>query len=88
MRRARCLTGALLSLTALHLSAAAPLAPEVRPLVGRHLGKHIPGQPRVFESYQELLAGKLCDALVISTPNFSHIAVLPPRAPQAMSLVW
>ena len=36
----------------------------------------IPGQPRVFESYQELLAGKLCDALVISTPNFSHIAVL------------
>ena len=39
MGRARYLTGALLSLTALHLSAAAPLAPEVRPFVGRHLGE-------------------------------------------------
>ena len=39
MGRARGLAGALLSLAALHLSAAAPLAPEVRPLVGRHAGE-------------------------------------------------
>jgi myo-inositol 2-dehydrogenase/D-chiro-inositol 1-dehydrogenase len=36
----------------------------------------LPGQPRVFENYAELLAADLCDALVVSTPNFSHIDVL------------
>ena len=36
----------------------------------------LPGQPRVFESYPELLAADVCDALVIATPNFTHIDVL------------
>ena len=36
----------------------------------------LPGQPRVFGNYQEMLAGNLCDALVISTPNFTHIDIL------------
>ena len=36
----------------------------------------LPGQARVFESYPELLAADLCDALVIATPNFTHIDVL------------
>ena len=35
-----------------------------------------PGQPRVFEDYRELLASNAFDALVISTPNFTHAGVL------------
>ncbi|MBC7707541.1 MAG: Gfo/Idh/MocA family oxidoreductase [Rhodoferax sp.] len=36
----------------------------------------LPGPARVFESYAELLTADLCDALVIATPNFTHIDVL------------
>lgn len=36
----------------------------------------LPGQPRAFENYRDLLAADLCDALVIATPNFTHIDVL------------
>ena len=36
----------------------------------------LPGQSRAFESYVELLAADVCDALVIATPNFTHINVL------------
>ena len=36
----------------------------------------IPGQPLVFDSYQELLASKSFDALVISTPNHTHFGVV------------
>ena len=36
----------------------------------------LPGEPRVFQHHQELLAGKAFDALVISTPNFTHVDVL------------
>ena len=36
----------------------------------------IPGRVQIFESYQELLSSSLCDALVISTPNYTHITVL------------
>jgi myo-inositol 2-dehydrogenase / D-chiro-inositol 1-dehydrogenase len=32
--------------------------------------------PQVFEDYKELLASGLCDALVIATPNYTHIDVL------------
>ncbi len=36
----------------------------------------LPTQPAVFENYQEMLASHRCDALVISTPNHSHFAVM------------
>ena len=36
----------------------------------------IPGQPLVFDSYQELLASKCFDALVIATPNHTHFGVV------------
>jgi myo-inositol 2-dehydrogenase / D-chiro-inositol 1-dehydrogenase len=32
--------------------------------------------PRVFEDHRELLNSGLCDAVVISTPNFTHIAMM------------
>jgi myo-inositol 2-dehydrogenase/D-chiro-inositol 1-dehydrogenase len=32
--------------------------------------------PRVFESHPELLASGLCDAVVISTPNFTHVDIM------------
>ena len=32
--------------------------------------------PRVFDNHRELLASGLCDAVVISTPNFTHIEVM------------
>lgn len=32
--------------------------------------------PRVFEHYQELLDSGLCDAVVVATPNFTHVEVL------------
>ncbi len=32
--------------------------------------------PRVFEDHRELLASGLCDAVVIATPNFTHIALM------------
>ena len=35
------------------------------------------GDVAVFETHQELLASGLCDAVVIATPNFTHIDVLP-----------
>jgi len=30
-------------------------------------------QPQVFDDYRELLASNLFDALVISTPNYTHV---------------
>lgn len=33
-------------------------------------------QPQVFDDYRELLASNLFDALVISTPNYTHIEIL------------
>ena len=33
-------------------------------------------QPRVFADHRDLLDSGLCDALVISTPNFTHIEVM------------
>jgi len=32
--------------------------------------------PKVFEHHRELLASGLCDAVVIATPNFSHIEMM------------
>jgi predicted dehydrogenase len=32
--------------------------------------------PRVFTDHRELLASRLCDAIVIATPNFTHAAIL------------
>ena len=32
--------------------------------------------PRVFENHGDLLSSGLCDALVISTPNFTHIGMM------------
>jgi myo-inositol 2-dehydrogenase / D-chiro-inositol 1-dehydrogenase len=34
------------------------------------------GQVQLFEQHQELLNSELCDALVIASPNFTHIAVM------------
>jgi myo-inositol 2-dehydrogenase / D-chiro-inositol 1-dehydrogenase len=39
--------------------------------------------PQVFEDYKELLASGLCDALVIATPNYTHIDVLRAALKQA-----
>lgn len=33
-------------------------------------------RPRVFEDHRELLASGLCDAVVIATPNFTHVDML------------
>jgi len=33
-------------------------------------------EPRVFDDHRALLASGLCDAVVIATPNFSHIAIM------------
>jgi predicted dehydrogenase len=32
--------------------------------------------PQVFEDHRELLASGLCDAVVIATPNFTHIDMM------------
>jgi myo-inositol 2-dehydrogenase/D-chiro-inositol 1-dehydrogenase len=32
--------------------------------------------PQVFEDHRELLASGLCDAVVIATPNFTHIDIM------------
>ena len=32
--------------------------------------------PRVFDNHHDLLASGLCDAVVISTPNFTHIEMM------------
>jgi myo-inositol 2-dehydrogenase/D-chiro-inositol 1-dehydrogenase len=32
--------------------------------------------PQVFEHYQDLLDSDLCDAVVVATPNFTHVEVL------------
>jgi predicted dehydrogenase len=32
--------------------------------------------PQVFENYQDLLDSGLCDAVVVATPNFTHVEVL------------
>ncbi len=34
------------------------------------------GAPRVFETPAELLASGLCDAVVVATPNFTHVDVM------------
>ncbi len=34
------------------------------------------GRPQVFENHRELLASGLCDAVVIATPNFTHVDML------------
>jgi predicted dehydrogenase len=34
------------------------------------------GQVRLFERHQDLLASGLCDALVVASPNFTHIEVM------------
>lgn len=39
--------------------------------------------PRVFDDFNQLLAGGLCDAVVIATPNFTHAGVM--RAALAFS---
>lgn len=36
----------------------------------------LPRAPKVFEDYVPLLASGLCDAVVIATPNFTHIEVM------------
>jgi len=45
----------------------------------RHLAAKYGGAPEglvPFESYRELLSSGLCDAVVVSTPNFTHIDVM------------
>ena len=55
---------------------------EVTAIADPHLASRdaalalIPGQPQVFATYEELLASKRYDALVIATPNHTHIDVL------------
>jgi myo-inositol 2-dehydrogenase / D-chiro-inositol 1-dehydrogenase len=33
-------------------------------------------QPRLFEEHQDLLDSGLCDAVIIASPNFTHVAVM------------
>jgi predicted dehydrogenase len=34
------------------------------------------GEPQAFEDHRELLESGLCDAVVVATPNFTHVAVM------------
>lgn len=36
----------------------------------------LPSAPPAFENYQDLLDSGLCDAVVVATPNFTHVEVL------------
>ena len=36
----------------------------------------LPQPPKVFDNHRELLASGLCDAVVIATPNFTHVEVM------------
>ncbi len=44
-------------------------------------------QPKVFERYQDLLESGLCDAVVISTPNFTHAQVMRHALPTGMHVL-
>ena len=44
-------------------------------------------QPTVFESYQDLLASNLCDAVIIATPNFTHAQVMRDALPTDLHLL-
>src|SRR5436190_6190454 len=33
-------------------------------------------EPRVFDDHRALLASGLCDAVVVATPNFSHVDIM------------
>ncbi len=43
--------------------------------------------PQVFEDYEALLASGLCDAVVIATPNFTHVQVMRAALPSALHLM-
>ena len=44
-------------------------------------------QPKVFERYQDLLESGLCDAVVIATPNFTHVEVMRHALPTSAHLL-
>ncbi len=44
-------------------------------------------QPKVFERYEDLLDADLCDAVVISTPNFTHAQVMRHALPMRAHLL-
>ena len=44
-------------------------------------------QPKVFERYQDLLESGLCDAVVIATPNFTHVEVMRHALPTGAHLL-
>ena len=55
---------------------------EVTALADTHAGSRAaavalcPNPPQVFERHRDLLASGLCDAIVIATPNFTHVEVM------------
>lgn len=55
---------------------------EVTALADTHAGSRVQAlalldqAPQVFENYQDLLESGLCDAVVVATPNFTHVEVL------------
>ena len=44
-------------------------------------------QPKVFERYEDLLDADICDAVVISTPNFTHAQVMRDALPSRAHLL-
>ncbi|MBK6396216.1 MAG: Gfo/Idh/MocA family oxidoreductase [Betaproteobacteria bacterium] len=42
----------------------------------RRRSRDRPRRPRVFGDHRELLASGLCDAVVIATPNFTHVDIM------------
>ena len=43
--------------------------------------------PQVFTQYEELLSSGLCDAVIIATPNFTHVQVMRDALPTELHLM-
>lgn len=65
-----------------HIASITALGGEVAAIVSTHAPSRdaalalLPRAPRVFEQHQALLESGLCDAVVIATPNFTHIEMM------------
>jgi myo-inositol 2-dehydrogenase / D-chiro-inositol 1-dehydrogenase len=67
----------ILALDAAEVTALADPLNASRDAAAALLAQRSPGAaPQIFEDHRELLASRLCDALVIATPNFTHADIL------------
>jgi myo-inositol 2-dehydrogenase / D-chiro-inositol 1-dehydrogenase len=76
----------LMALDACVITALADTNPDSREVAAALLnGAAI--QPKVFERHQDLLESGLCDAVVIATPNFTHVDVMRHALPTEAHLL-